>query len=148
MAAKGISATRRTFKELVDGTIRLQVDIDPQHRRDFFRLFPEIDTPVALAPLKPEAAPKAEDGPKGGELAKLAGILCADMGFQAWIEHAYGEELPANAALPLDDDAERAAVIVRHVCRVKSRAELDHSEAAATIFHERIRKPWHQHSSQ
>jgi hypothetical protein len=53
-----------------------------------------------------------------------------------------------NAELPLDDDAERAAVIVRHVCRVKSRAELDHSDAAATIFHERIRKPWHQHSQQ
>jgi hypothetical protein len=60
---------------------------------------------------------------------------------------AYGEELPANADLPLDDDAERAAVIVRHVCRViASRAELDHSDAAATIFHERIRKPWHLHS--
>lgn len=46
----------------------------------------------------------------------------------------------------LDDDAERAAVILRHVCGITSRAELDHKAAAAAIFHERIRKPWNAKS--
>lgn len=145
-STRAVSGTRRAMKELVDGTLRVQVDIDPEHRRDFLRLFPEIDARVALAPLKPDAAPKVDDGLKGGELAKLAGILCADGGFQAWIEAEFIEELPAAADLPLDDDAERAAVILRHVCGIASRAELDHKQAAATIFHERIRKPWNQRS--
>jgi hypothetical protein len=141
-STRAVSGTRRAMKELVDGTLRVQVDIDPEHRRDFLRLFPDIDARVALAPLKPEAAAKPDDALKGGELAKLAGILCSEIGFQAWVEGEFGEELPASVDLPLDDDAERAAVILRHVCGIASRAELDHKQAAATIFHERIRKPW------
>ena len=46
-----ISATRRSMKELVDGTIRVQLDIDPAFRDDFLRLFSKIDMPVAIAPL-------------------------------------------------------------------------------------------------
>ena len=46
-----VAGTRRSMKELVDGTIRVQIDIDPPHRAAFLRLFPEIDMAVALAPL-------------------------------------------------------------------------------------------------
>lgn len=62
-----ISGTRRAIKELVDGTIRVQVDIDPDCRAAFFALFLEIDTRVALAPLRSEAKSMP---PKGGELAR------------------------------------------------------------------------------
>ena len=48
-----IAGTRRTVRELSDGTIRLQIDIEPRHRRDFFDLLGEIDMPVAIAPLDP-----------------------------------------------------------------------------------------------
>jgi hypothetical protein len=50
------------MKELVDGTIRVQIDIDPPQRADFLRLFPSIDMPVALAPLVPQRSivPPAE----------------------------------------------------------------------------------------
>lgn len=41
------------MKELVDGTIRVQVDIDPKYRASFLELFPSIDMPIALAPLMP-----------------------------------------------------------------------------------------------
>lgn len=143
MASRAISGTRRSIRELVDGTVRVQIDIDPECRRDFFRLFPEIDTRIAIAPLKPEAKPTEPEALKGGELAKLAGMLCADMAFQIWIDAEFGEEMPVLAELPTDDD-ERAATILRHVCRIESRAELDHKPAAAAIFHERIRKPWMQ----
>ena len=51
-----VSGTRRAIKELVDGTIRVMVDIDPRFRKQFFELFPEIDAAVALAPLSPKAA--------------------------------------------------------------------------------------------
>lgn len=134
MTARAISGTRRTFKELVDGTLRVQIDIDPEHRRDFLRLFPEIDTRVAIAPLQAQLPP-----PKGGELARLAGIFCSDPEFQLWLEERC-EDTPAAAAGELGE--ERAAVIVRHLCGVQSRAELDSNPKAAVTFHEQIRKPW------
>lgn len=148
-----ISGTRRAIKELVDGTIRVQIDVDPQHRKAFFALFPEIDSPVALAPLKPEATSNVipirdsppEHAPKGGDLSKLAGMLCADTGFQKWIS----ESCPDFAWPTVTEEAgiegnqeELAAVMVRNWCKVKSRAELDHNPAAAKVFHEEIRKPW------
>lgn len=135
MSARAISGTRRAFKELVDGTLRVQIDVDPESRRDFLRLFPDIDMRVAIAPLRAEAKTAA---PKGGELARLAGILCAEEGFQLWIE----EELGAPDAAGGTEGQERAAVILRHACGIESRAELDHNPDAAAIFHNRIRKPW------
>lgn len=138
MTTRAISGTRRAFKELVDGTLRVQVDIDPEFRRDFLRLFPDIDTRIALAPIKAKAA---ADTPKGGELARLAGILCNDEDFQQWLDVVAAESLPA---LDVDgmESHERAAHYIRQLCGVASRAELDHNEAAAAIFHEKIRKPW------
>lgn len=50
-----IAGTRKAVKELVDGTLRIQIDIEPQHKAQFHKLFPEIDMPVAIAPLKPVA---------------------------------------------------------------------------------------------
>lgn len=133
-----ISGTRRAFKELVDGTIRVQIDVDPESRRDFLRLFPDIDTRVALAPLR--ASAKAQDDtPKGGDLAKLAGVLCGDPDFQLWLEESM-QSLPD--AVGGTEGAERSAVLVRHICGVQSRAELDHNPEAAAIFHNVIRKPW------
>lgn len=140
MSARAISGTRRAFKELVDGTLRVQIDVDPECKPDFLRLFREIDTRVAIAPLKANAkAIPDSDAPKGGALAKLAGILCADPDFQLWLENSI-PRLPEGVGG--EEGSERAAVIVRHVCGVKSRAELDHNPQAAVIFHEQIRKPW------
>jgi len=47
-----ISGTRRGIKELVDGTLRVTIDIEPGQKKLFHQLFPEIDTPVAIAALK------------------------------------------------------------------------------------------------
>lgn len=139
MAARAISGTRRAFKELVDGTLRVQIDVDPESRRDFLRLFPDIDTRVAIAPLRPET--KADpDKLKGGELAKLAGILCSDPEFQFWVEDRNAEALTVDVGGT--EGQERAAVIVRALCGVTSRAELDHNPDAAAKFHNLIRKPW------
>jgi hypothetical protein len=121
-----VCGTRRAIKELADGTIRVQIDIDPPFRRQFLETFPDIDMPVALAPLDLKGEPEAPK-PKGGELAKLAGILCADSGFQGWL----GVE-----------SEEGAAALLRSECGVDSRAELDHNAAAAAIFHQKFRKPW------
>lgn len=147
-----VSGTRRGIKELVDGTIRVSVDIDPRFRRAFFELFPDIDAPVALAPLvesfeqpSPETdrvvteAAKEAVKPVGGKLAKLAGQLCADGEFAGWLMGAAPLVYAEEAKEGRDDLTAR---VVRHICNVESRAELDHNPVAAEKFHELIRKPW------
>ncbi len=63
----------------------------------------------------------------GGPLARLAGQLGANPLFLDW----------AGAA-----DAAEAAGIIRGICQIQSRAELDHNPDAAKLFHERIRRPF------
>lgn len=57
-----VSGTRRQVRELVDGTLEVKIHIDQAYRAVFHRIFPEIDMPVALAPLKVEAAPPVKPG--------------------------------------------------------------------------------------
>ena len=47
-----VEGTRRTVKELSDGTLRVVIDVEPMDKKKFLELFPEIDTPIAMAPLK------------------------------------------------------------------------------------------------
>ena len=48
-----ISGTRKSAKELADGTLRVSIDIEPRDKAQFHALFPEIDMPIAIAPLVP-----------------------------------------------------------------------------------------------
>jgi hypothetical protein len=68
--------------------------------------------------------------PKGGDLARLAGIWCNDAAFHAWLGVA---------------DAEAARQKVCFLCGIESRAELDHNPTAAAIFHQAIRQPYRDH---
>lgn len=68
-----------------------------------------------------------QEKPKGGELARLAGILCENPLFHKWLG-VTGDEFAAKR--------------VRVICEVASRAELDHCEEAAERFHDLIRKPF------
>jgi len=47
-----IAGTRKALKEMADGTLRVQIDIEPRDKAAFHRMFPEIDMPVAVAPLQ------------------------------------------------------------------------------------------------
>ena len=80
-------------------------------------------------PVQSEPAEK----PKGGALAKLAGMWCHDRQFHDWLRGPRGVSV---------EDAEEAAQFIRSECGVESRAELDGDETAAKIFHERIRVPY------
>ncbi|MBY0475435.1 MAG: hypothetical protein K2Q13_10315 [Nitrosomonas sp.] len=63
--ASAVSGTRRSMKELVDGTIRVQIDIDPMYREEFFRLFGQIDMPVAIAPIRVNRYPEVREAESG-----------------------------------------------------------------------------------
>lgn len=151
-----VSGTRRGIKELVDGTIRVSVDIDPRFRRAFFELFPDIDAPVALAPLvesfeQPSPASDrvvteaAAESVKGGQLSKTAAMMCADPKFQEWLatmNRGLCSKLNGGGSAVNQDGAAR---LVRAICGVNSRAELDHDTKAAHLFHEQIRKPFNRY---
>lgn len=77
--------------------------------------------------------PPASEKPKGGPLAKLAGQWCGDPIFWEWLEETVGEKVAS---------ADDAAILVRHVCDVASRAELDNDAAAADRFHRLVRRPY------
>ncbi len=141
-----IAGTRRSMKELVDGTIRVQIDIDPSFRQQFFEIFGQIDMPVALAPLKPDFEQQPEEKPKGMALAKLAGMFCNDPLFFDFIQRVYrdwlGDVHPDEFDKP--EDFCRHAILA--ICKIDSRVQLDHNPAAARIFHEEIRIPFNHYS--
>lgn len=77
--------------------------------------------------------------PKGGPLARLAGQLCQNPEFLDWFaHHLFGDEGKSLSAT-------EAASIMRAICRVSTRAALDHNKPAADRFHNEIRKPWVEH---
>ncbi|UIY58124.1 hypothetical protein [Burkholderia cepacia] len=141
---QAISGTRRAIKEMADGTIRVQIDIDPRFRSTFWALFPNIDMPVALAPLEAnfEQQEPKQEAQKGGALAILAGRLCADERFHEFVENTYGRVW--TTTYPNEDIAQW----MREQCGIDSRAELDHNEAAALRFHQVIRGPWQKYCQQ
>lgn len=71
--------------------------------------------------------------PKGGDLARLAGIWCNDPDFQKWI---------------MATDALSARKKICLKCGITSRAELDHNRQAAQYFHRLIREPYRRYLQQ
>lgn len=47
--------TRRPAKEMADGTLRVQIDVEPNDRRRFLDLFPDNGDPIAVVALEPDA---------------------------------------------------------------------------------------------
>lgn len=137
-----VIGTRRTMKELVDGTIRVQIDIDPQCREDFLRNFAMIDAPVALVRVIPGKAPMEPVEAKGGALAKLAGMWCESEDFRAWFWSQQWRSRYGPLISGVTCDADETAQALRLICGIESRADLDHNDVAADIFNRYIRLPW------
>lgn len=88
-----VSGTRRSYKELADGTLRVQIDVDPPMRTQFLRLFPEIGMPVALAPLAKDFERVQQAPPKKNDYGAEAQELWQSGFFrtpQVW--HAVGTD--------------------------------------------------------
>lgn len=92
------------------------------------------DSSIPMVPaIPPSAIPDDCDGPKGGQLSRLAAIMGANPAFQHYVREAFGEDMKTEG---------ECADFIRSVCKITSRAELDHNPKAASIFHERFRKPF------
>ena len=128
-----ISATRRQMKEMADGTIRVQVDIDPAFRAAFLQAFPSIDMPIALAPLVSDFERKHEPKAKGGVGSKWLAMRCAEPGFWEFLAPMNSGNAPTSEAA--------AAIVVREHLQVTSRAEVDTDPDAKARFDE-LRMQW------
>ena len=49
-----ILGTRRPYKEMTDGTLRVQIDVDPEDKSKFLTLWPDTGDVVVMARLNPE----------------------------------------------------------------------------------------------
>lgn len=125
-----IAASSVKTSTLVDGTLRLTVDIEPKDALDAFTLFRKPGTPMALAALK-SASSKSEK--PLGPLCQWIVIACQDAAFQRWLSLEMGR--------PVQNEVE-AKEIVCNTCGIESRRELDENEAAAKIFHMKVREPY------
>lgn len=83
-------------------------------------------------PFPGDAVMGAIQRPKGGPLAKLAGLWANEPEFLNWM-NAIGQ--PANTP---DDAAE----FIRARCCIESRAELDHDAQAKARFDRYVRGPY------
>ena len=119
-ARKGNTAGHRFMAALVE----IGDDEHPVHN---------LDTSQERVQKTPEIE---QDKPKGGALAKLAGMWCSDPEFWAWLETD-----PDNAC----HSAQGAAACLYAICGIESRAELDHNEQAAEKFHRSVRGPYQKH---
>lgn len=131
-----IAASSVSLKTMMDGTLRISFDFEPTQAQDAFRLFAAPGTQVAIAALKAGTyleQQQTPEKPKGGELARLAGIWCNEPKFWRWVRTVGGPEI---------DNDMQAAAWIREVCEVESRADLDHIDRAAMRFQELIRLPY------
>jgi hypothetical protein len=131
---------------MADGSLRIEVEVEPQDAQQAFALFGRPGAPMALAALavghaavkEPEPLQQSEK-PKGGARSQWVAMRCNEPAFQQWLCRAFPldwQRLPSETASGV------AANVVRKVCGIESRAELDSSPAAARYFDELIRAPY------
>jgi hypothetical protein len=132
-----IEAASVGVRTMADGTLRLSLDIEPRHAQAAFALFGAPGTPMALAALRP--ASSKPEAPKGGPLAQWVAMRCQEPHFQAWLYRQDRERWIAAAG---EDAEEVAANVIRAICGVDSRAELDSNPEAAARLHKLIREPY------
>ena len=126
-----IAASFHTYRLLADDTLRAQIDFEPRDKEAALSVFKRTGSPLAVAGLvQPDPEPPP---PKGGELSKWVAMRCNEADFQQWIVRHAVENYAASAI---------ATVLVRFLCDIDSRAEIDNDPAARARFEDRIRGPW------
>lgn len=152
------AVSRGIAKTLVDGTIRVTIDIEPGYGLLAMQMLGMPGSPVAIAGLNALPSPADQNGPQapggtppddppapeaerptGGPLARSAGLLAREAQFQAFCRWIAETGVINADGLP-DDDVEAAAEVTRRFCGVTTRAELDHDASARELFRELMRR--------
>lgn len=100
----------------------------------------------AFAPIGDDEKPMPLAGkPKGGALSQLAAQWCRDPQFQEWICNAFGSIAISAGEAPEEiryEGEQGATQLLRNLCGIESRAELDNNILARAAFEQRVRQPY------
>lgn len=131
-----------SVKTMADGTLRLTIDIEPRNSQAAFILFGAPGRAVALAALKDGAGAAQQPAPPKprehlGDLCYRAVQWCKEPQFWAFLNISFtGDHVDSEAG---------AAELLKFVCNVDSRKELDTDADAARLFSQHIRGPYQQY---
>lgn len=150
-----MAVSRGVMATLVDGTVRIKIDVEPADAAKAFALMGMPGSPIAIAalalgtptPSAPAASTHTDTAPEhqkatGGALARLSGMWCGSPDFIDWLADTHPQLFEGALADAEGNIADAAATLVRALCNIESRIELDHDPVAASLFHERIRAPY------
>ena len=144
-----IQASSAGVRDMADGSLRITLEFDPRHAKDAYALFGTRGTPVAVAAITQEAAQEQAqketieaDKPKGGPLAKLAGMWCNDKDFWKWCNRQADFYKNTEGKSFVVSSEKDAALLIKRLCEIDSRSELDHNKESASVFNEKIRIPY------
>lgn len=140
-----ISGAAMRCKTMADGSLRIEVEVQPTDAQAAFALFGRPGAPMALAALKDGYAahkdsylPASEPAkPKGGAAAQWLGIKCSEPAFQEWVVNTFPNVERSGVVT-----ADMVAGMVREICLVQSRADIDNDKAAFVRFEQYIRRPY------
>jgi hypothetical protein len=141
-----IEAASAGVRDMADGSLRITLEFEPRNAREAYSLFGARGAPVAVValkaghalksdelPAKAEAAPAAAPKAPLGPLAMLAVRFCQNPDFRRFAA-GYHAAVIANES--------DCAQLIRDLCMVESRRDIDGNEFAAEVFHEQFRKPF------
>lgn len=131
-----IEASSVRCQTMADSTLRLTIDIEPRFANDAFALFGKAGTSLAVAALRPGHALKSsEPAHETGYWCFRAVQRCQEAEFREWIKFA---SLQGKAPQSEED----AAKVVREVCGITSRKELDTNVKARELFQKKLEFPY------
>jgi hypothetical protein len=124
---------------MADGSLRIEVEVEPQDAQAAFALFGRPGAPMALAALAVGHAAVQEPEPVtvtqlDKPLARWVAMRCKGPEFQSWATQYEGWGGSRSEA--------NAAALVRHLCGVASRGDIDGNAHAEERFHYYIRIPY------
>lgn len=138
-----IEASTVRVSTLVDGTMRVVLDIEPRLALAAFTLLGSPGTAVAVAALKPKAAPLKEP-PKRQLMSQWLAMRCGEREFHLWADKTFSHVDMSDVSSDTPH-YQVIAELVRRALQVKSRALIDTDHEARERFDRLILKPWEQH---
>ena len=100
--------------------------------RDDFERLSDVDLTGSCFVAQLECTALGNKKPKGGSLAESAGLICREPRYHAFLQSVYQKEWLKCTKDSTDDEV--AAIVMRDVCGMESRAELDHNKEAVEKF--------------
>lgn len=118
----------------VHKSVRLEIDVPAEYAAEIFKVFgwPTMAAPVPVAIARLNGVPKEQPPQKQDRQwheispAEQAGMRCHEWEFRRFLK---AKDLPVN-------DEKSAAHVIRTLCRVESRRDLNTNDIAARKWHE------------